>query len=196
MSTSIPRLLLASTSPRRRALLLECGLAFEVITTPVVEIQDPSLGPGLLVATNARLKATPVAELHPHCVVIGADTVVALGERILGKPADMDEAAAMLADLNGKTHTVHSGVCILQKERQLEEVFIETTQVRFHLLTPEERARYHARIEPLDKAGAYAAQDEDGQLIAETTGSFTNVIGLPMEALLERLIPFGIVPKQ
>lgn len=191
----MPHLILASTSPRRRHLLQTYGFKFEVLTTSVEELQDATLGPSRLVQENARLKAMPVADLHTDSVVIGCDTVVALGDRILGKPVDMREAAQMLADLNGRTHTVHSGVCIVHSAGQREISFVETTQVRFHHLSDAERFLYHERIHPLDKAGAYAAQDDDGQLIAESIGSMTNVVGLPMEALIEKLKLFGISPE-
>jgi len=188
-------LVLASTSPRRKDLLQSHGFAFEVIASPVEELNDQSLGPQRMVSENARMKALPVAEAHPHRVVLGADTVVALGNRILGKPRDLEEAAAMLADLNGREHTVHSGVCILHLASGRETVFVETTRVRFRNLTLAERSAYHARIQPLDKAGAYAAQDDEGAIIESYSGSFSNVVGLPMEALHKHLVPFGIQPQ-
>jgi septum formation protein len=147
-----------------------------------------------LVQENARLKALPVSKLRPDGVVIGADTVVAFEGRILGKPASMLEAQAMLESLNGQQHTVHTGVCILHAATAREAVFVETTRVRFHRLTPDERIAYHERINPMDKAGAYAAQEDQGTLIASTEGSFTNVIGLPMESLQKHLLAFGIQP--
>ncbi len=192
---SAPRLVLASSSPRRRDLLREHGFVFEIITTQVAELEDQRLGPVRLVSENACLKARPVALQVPDHVVIGSDTVVALEERILGKPSSMEEAAQMLADLNGQTHTVHSGVCIVHAASGQETVFVETTEVRFHTLSPRELALYHRRINPLDKAGAYAAQEDNGQLIAETKGSLSNVIGLPMETLTKRLRTFGILPQ-
>lgn len=189
-----PRLVLASSSPRRSDLLRQHGYAFELLTTSVEELEDPSLGPTRLVQENARLKARPVATLRPKCVVIGADTVVAFEDRVLGKPADMLEAASMLELLNGREHTVHTGVCLIHFETGREIVFVETTHVRFRTLTEQERYAYHQRIHPLDKAGAYAAQDDNGELIASTTGSFSNVVGLPMEELQERLKNFGLAP--
>jgi septum formation protein len=191
-----PVLVLASTSPRRKDLLHSHGFAFEVIASPVEELNDQSLGPDKMVAENARMKALPVAEAHPQKVVLGADTVVALGGRILGKPRDLDEAAAMLADLNGREHTVHTGVCILHRGSGGDTVFVETTRVRFRDLTQAQRAAYHSRIQPLDKAGAYAAQDDGGAIIESFSGSFSNVIGLPMEALHKHLASFGIQPAK
>ncbi len=177
-------------------MLTEYGFSFEVCTTPVEELNDATLGPSRLVQENALLKALPVADLHPNSVVLGADTVVALGERILGKPRDMAEAALMLEELNGREHTVHSGVCVAHRSGGKQRVFVETTVVQFRHLSALERAAYHAAIQPLDKAGAYAAQDDQGRLIAQTVGSFTNVVGLPMETLIEHLKHFGILPER
>lgn len=191
-----PILVLASTSPRRRDLLRSHGFAFEIVASPVDELNDQSLGPERMVSENARMKALPVAEAHPGKVVLGADTVVALGNRILGKPRDLEEAAAMLLDLNGREHTVHSGVCIIHLASGKEVIFVETTRVRFRNLTQTERTAYHSRIQPLDKAGAYAAQDDGGAIIESFSGSFSNVVGLPMETLHAHLIAFGIEPRE
>lgn len=169
----------------------EHGFVFEVRTTEAEELTGSALGPVKLVEENARIKAVPVAQMCPDCVVIGADTVVAFDSKVLGKPADMKEAAEMLEMLNGKEHCVHTGVCIVHHKTGRTAVFVETTRVRFHCLTMDERLAYHRRINPLDKAGAYAAQDDDGRLIAETEGSFSNVVGLPMEALKRHLNEFG-----
>ncbi|NBV84685.1 MAG: septum formation protein Maf, partial [Verrucomicrobia bacterium] len=187
-----PCLILASTSPRRRDLLDAHGYSFKVSTVTVDEIEDSTLGPDRLVRENARLKANSIKHLHPQCVILAADTVVALGNRILGKPADMQQAAAMLADLNGRSHVVHSGVCLLSAARTEERVFVVTTTVRFHALSAQQQLAYLNRIQPLDKAGAYAAQDDGGELIAACEGSFSNVVGLPMEALESHLAALGV----
>jgi septum formation protein len=148
------------------------------------------------VRENARLKAHSIKHLNHDGLILAADTVVALGERIFGKPADMQDAASMLAELNGRAHVVHSGVCLLAAETLEERVFVVSTTVRFHTLSNAEQAAYLLRIKPLDKAGAYAAQDDDGALIAGYEGSFSNVIGLPMEALALQLALFGVHPQQ
>lgn len=191
MPENLSALLLASTSPRRRELLTHFGYPFEVVNVPVQELDDSSLGPVQLVQQNALLKALPVSDLHPDRVVIGADTVVALGDKIFGKPSSMEEAARMLGELNGREHFVYSGVCIVSKALRSKTVFFERTVVRFKDLNRDERWDYLHRIEPLDKAGAYAAQDDEGQLIESFSGSFSNVIGLPMEALSLHLRVFG-----
>ncbi len=189
-----PGLILASTSPRRSHLLSEFGYAFQVYTTDVEELQDTSMHPARLVEFNARLKTLPVAALHPDCVVLGADTVVALGSKIFGKPASMAEAVLMLEELNGQEHTVYSGVCISHIDAARESLFVERTSVRFQHLSAGRRLAYLERINPLDKAGAYAAQDDNGELIAGFEGSFSNVIGLPMEALSVQLAAMGVRP--
>ena len=189
-----PSLILASASPRRRALLAEHGYAFEVrVPAGVEEIAPPYLSPGETVLANARAKARAASAEIGHrenALVLGVDTEVFFEGRVLGKPADMDAAFAMLSRLNGRTHEVYSGVWIAGQGT--ERGFIEVTQVRFFRRTDAELRRYLARIHPLDKAGAYAAQDDRGGMIAGFEGSFSNVIGLPMELLRVALREFGI----
>ncbi len=181
----LPPLILASASPRRRRLLEEHGYAFTVRPADVEEIAPAHLSPGEIVLWNARIKARAVARAHPDALVLGVDTLVAFEGEVFGKPADLPAAHAMLARLNGRTHEVYSGVWLSHAGR--ERGFIEITRVQFHRLTEEALGTYLARIGPLDKAGAYAAQDDRGELIARVEGSFTNVIGLPMEALAAAL---------
>ncbi len=175
-----PLLVLASTSPRRRSLLAEHGYRFEVVAPHgVEEIAPPDLSPGDTVLANARAKARAV--IRPDAAVLGVDTEVFFEGRVLGKPRDMDDAFAMLSRLNGRTHEVYSGCWLVEAGK--ERGFVEITRVHFHRRTDDEMRAYLARIGPLDKAGAYAAQDDNGGMIARVEGSYTNVIGLPMEAL-------------
>ncbi len=177
-----PLLILASTSPRRRSLLAEHGYVFEGVAPPGVdEIAPAHLSPGETVLANARAKARSVAKLRPEALVLGVDTEVFFEGRVLGKPADMPGAFEMLSRLNGRTHEVYSGVWLAGP--QGERGFVEVTRVHFHRRSDEELRRYLARIGPLDKAGAYAAQDDDGEMIERVEGSYSNVIGLPMETL-------------
>lgn len=177
------RLVLASASPRRRHLLAEHGFEFTVAPAEVNEVTPAHLTPGETVLFNARAKAQAVARLQPDALVLGVDTLVAFEERIFGKPADLDEAFSMLARLNGRAHEVFSGVWLTHRDSGRQYGFIDRTRVHFrHLAEPRLRA-YMDRIGPLDKAGAYAAQDDGGELIEEVEGSFSNVIGLPMERL-------------
>ena len=186
-----PFLILASASPRRCALLHEHGYDFEVrVPRGVEEIAPVHLSPGETVLANARAKSRAGLAQTPHSVVLGVDTEVFFGGRVLGKPADVDAAFAMLQRLNGRTHEVYSGVWIAGQGKELG--FVEVTGVRFHRRTDAELKRYLARIHPLDKAGAYAAQEDRGEMIATVAGSFSNVIGLPMERLRAALREFGI----
>ncbi len=180
-------LVLASTSPRRRALLAEHGYRFEVVAPEgVEEVAPPDLSPAETVLANARAKARAVAQQRPDAVVLGVDTEVFFEGRVLGKPRDMEDAFAMISRLNGRTHEVYSGCCLIGQGS--ERTFVEITRVHFHQRTAAELRAYHARIGPLDKAGAYAAQDDNGEMIARFEGSFTNVIGLPMEVLARELV--------
>ena len=183
-----PLLILASSSPRRRALLAEHGYDFEVIAPhDVEEIAPLHLSPGETVLANARAKAHNI--VRPDAIVLGVDTEVFFEGRVLGKPADMNDAFAMLSRLNGRTHEVYSGVWLVRGEE--ERGFVVVTRVHFHHRTDAELRSYLARIGPLDKAGAYAAQDDNGEMIARVEGSYSNVIGLPMEALAESLRKFS-----
>ena len=187
----MPGLVLASASPRRRQLLAEHGYAFTVAPADVEEITPPHFTPREVVLWNARLKAQAVARQQPGALVLGVDTLVAFRGRIFGKPRDLAEAFAMVSELNGRTHEVFSGVCLVRAATGEERTFAEITRVHFRALTAAQLRAYLARIGPLDKAGAYAAQDDRGELISEVEGSFTNVIGLPMEALAAALRTFA-----
>jgi septum formation protein len=191
----MPNLILASGSPRRKDLLTEAGYDFQVIVPDVEENEDVSVPIRQLTKENAELKAEAVSPANADAVVIAADTLVLLGERVLTKPIDGDEAREMLASLNGKSHQVFTAFSILhgrEGKRVLETV---TTDVHFKLLTEAEMTEYHRRINPMDKAGAYAAQEHGKLIIDRIEGSMTNVIGLPMRKLAEILeSDFGIVP--
>jgi septum formation protein len=191
----MPKLILASGSPRRKDLLTEAGYDFQVIVPDVEENEDVSVPIRQLTKENAELKAEAVSPANTDAVVIAADTLVLLEERVLTKPIDGDEAREMLASLNGKSHQVFTAFSILhgrEGKRVLETV---TTDVHFKLLTEAEMIEYHRRINPMDKAGAYAAQEHGKLIIDRIEGSMTNVIGLPMRRLAEILeSDFGIVP--
>ncbi|MEI7909563.1 MAG: Maf family protein [Verrucomicrobiota bacterium] len=179
-------IVLASGSPRRRDLLTQAGLEFEVVVSPAEEIHDPSLRPDRLCEGNAILKAAAVALSHPHATVIGADTLVFIDADALGKPADLEEARAMLRRLSGRAHTVCTGVCVIRPGGAVE-AFHELSEVVFRVLDDAAIDAYFALVDPLDKAGAYGIQVHGERIVAEIRGSFENVMGLPVARLLEVL---------
>ena len=174
--------------------MLEAGFNFEIIVSDAEEICDKFMIPWDLTVQNAQIKASPIAQNNQEKIVIGADTVVSLDNEIFGKPSDMDEAVKMLARLSGRTHIVTTGVCIIQKEKN--ETFYVNTEVTFKPLSGKEISQYVKVINPLDKAGAYAAQDHGELIIEKYSGSFTNVVGLPMSEVKEALaLSFNTFPN-
>ncbi len=185
---STRRLVLASASPRRRALLEEMGCQFEVRPAPLVE--GPCLegeSPSEYARRGAEDKAVAVSRETPDAVVLGADTVVAVGEAVLGKPADAAEAGRMLAQLAGRSHWVHTGMCVAVAGRAVCSD-VASTEVFFRRLSPDEIAAYVATGEPLDKAGAYGIQGRGGALVERIDGCYSNVVGLPLRRTRELLI--------
>lgn len=190
------RLILASGSPRRRELLEAAGLSFEVIPSPAEEIHDASLGMEGLCEENARLKAAAVAAYHPEAMVIGADTLVFLDGQPLGKPKDMTEAACMLRSLSGSVHDVCTGVCIHGPGGNVR-MFHAVTEVVFSKLDEETISDYLAKTSPLDKAGAYGIQDYGEMIVKRIMGSYENVMGLPVEEVLNVLVEIGLpIPRR
>ena len=179
-------IVLASSSPRRRELLERAGVEFEVIPSPADEIHDESMLPADLCEANAVLKAEAVAISYPDRLVIGADTLVFIGDRALGKPRSLDDAREMLRLLSGRTHRVCSGVCVIFPGGR-REVFHDLTEVDFRILDDEMIGGYFELVNPLDKAGAYGIQEHGDKLVAEIRGSFENVMGLPVERVVEIL---------
>lgn len=178
-------LILASQSPRRQELLRLIAPEFEVFAADVDEHIENGTSPDEAVMGLALKKARAVADLRPGDTVIGADTVVVLDGKILGKPRDNADAAEMLRRLASKTHTVYTGVCIIQND--VETAFFEATDVTFTDMTENEIAVYIETGEPLDKAGAYGIQGAAAPFISGIHGDFYNVMGLPVSALYRRL---------
>ncbi len=189
------KLLLASASPRRRQLLIAAGFEFESVRSPIAEKFDSNLTLCELTKYNAIHKGMSVARRHPQKVVLAADTLVALKGRIIGKPGDMKEAVEILRRLSGRVHEVCTAVSICHRAENRAVTFCEKSSVRFRRLTSKTIRDYLARINPLDKAGAYAAQGAGAEIIARINGSFTNVVGLPMERTIVELRRFGIEPR-
>jgi septum formation protein len=186
---------LASCSPRRAALLSEGGFEFEVASPRVAEKFDAALTLREMTLWNAIRKGMSIAQTRPDAVVLAADTLVALGNQVIGKPADLSEAEQMLRRLSGRTHEVRSAVAIYQQTSRKSAVFCDVSRVRFHRLSKPTIENYLAKVGPLDKAGAYAAQGSGAEIIAKIEGSFTNVVGLPMEKTVAALAKFGVRPK-
>jgi septum formation protein len=184
---TLPPLILASASPRRAALLKQLNLDFQVVPSDAPEILDEQLSPLELCQLNAHRKARVIAKKHPDAMVLGADTLVFLGGEILGKPADLAEARRMLGRLQGRTHQVVTGVSLIHLRAYRERTFAVSTDVTFHQLTVEQINIYLTKLNPLDKAGAYAIQEHGDTIVSEISGSFSNVVGLPIEMLKEEI---------
>ncbi len=181
------KLILASASPRRHELLVQAGIAHEVVHSSVDEGGIDAATPREFVRLAARAKALEVACRHPGRLVLGADTVIALGCEIIGKPGTPERTRAVLAHLSGKTHEVLTGVALVRMAPAWSREAVVSSRVTFKALTSEDIERYVASGEGDDKAGGYAIQGEGACLIAGTEGSFTNIVGLPMEAVRELL---------
>ena len=188
-------IVLASASPRRAELLRQVGLKFRIVPSRVEEgvpvqpleqwVQDAAKAKALSILTRAGE------------VVLAADTVVALEGQVLGKPADENEAAAMLAFLSGKAHEVVTGVCVVHRSEQEGKTAriyqdVETTKVFFRKLTPQEIAAYVQTAEPLDKAGAYGIQGRGALLVERIEGCYSNVVGLPLVKTMQLLRQCGV----
>ena len=184
---NLPPLILASASPRRAELLRQLNLEFQIVPGATAETFDEQLSPLELCQLNAHRKARAVAKKHPDALVLGADTLVFLEGEIMGKPADVAEARRMLARLQGRTHQVVTGVSLIHLRALRERTFAVSTDVTFHPLTAEQINGYLSKMNPLDKAGAYAIQEHGDTIVSEISGSFSNVVGLPLEMLKEEI---------
>ena len=180
-----PPLLLASTSPQRRAILEQLGIPFDVVAPQYVEHDSPDADPVELVRTHAQGKARSVAAGADGRPVLGVDTAVVLDDVTYGKPANAAHAERMLERLSGRTHVVVSGLCLLTPA--WEEVSDESTRVTFRTLTPRDLGHYVELREWEGRAGAYAIQGAGAALVEQIDGDYLNVVGLPA-ALLVRLL--------
>lgn len=182
-------LVLASASPRRAELLRAAGIRFEVVAADVDERQHDGEDAESYVRRLAEAKAASVAALHPGRPVLGADTTVVAGSVVLGKPRDAADAAAMLAQLSGRSHRVLTGVCLIGADGR-RGTAVATTTVEFRRLTDAEIDEYVASGEPMDKAGAYAVQGQARRFVTRIDGAFDNVVGLPV-ALIQAMCRAG-----
>jgi nucleoside triphosphate pyrophosphatase len=184
---NLPPLILASASPRRAELLREMGLKFRVVSSDAPEVSHEQLTARELCQLNAYRKARSIAKIIPDALVLGADTLVHHGTRLFGKPANLAEAEQMLEYLQGSTHQVVTGVCLVHLRRFRQRIFADTTHVTFRSLNGKQIRYYLGAVNPLDKAGAYAIQEKGDLIVDKITGSFSNVVGLPVERLKAEL---------
>ena len=185
-------LILASKSPRRKELLKQIGIPFVVVVSDAEEVSGNSWTPAALVIENAKRKARAVAEKYPDSPVLGADTVVSLEGKIFGKPKDKDEARKMLTALSGKMHEVTTGLALINRN-EIRTTSV-TTKVFFDTMTKADIDAYIATDEPMDKAGAYAIQGKAARFIEKIEGSYSNVVGLPLNALIQLGKGFNLFP--
>ena len=190
----MPRLILASASPRRRELLTQLGVDFDVVVAEVTEHEETATDPRVMVAHNAALKAAWVSARHPEATVLGADTTVCIDNRSLNKPRDLAEARAMLRRLSGRTHTVFTGLALRRKSDGLSIDDGAASDVVFKPLDEAAIEAYLRHVHTLDKAGGYAIQEHPDLIIAGYSGSLSNIIGLPLEIAKQILTRCGHLP--
>jgi septum formation protein len=184
---NLPPLILASASPRRAELLRQLVPDFQIVPSTATEILDEHWSPFEICQLNAHRKARAVAKQNPDALVLGADTLVFLDGEIMGKPTSPAEAEQMLTRLQGRTHQVVTGLCLIHLRMHHERIFAASTEVTFHPLDAGQIRDYLAKVNPLDKAGAYAIQEHGDKIVAEIFGSYSNVVGLPLEQLKAEL---------
>lgn len=184
-------LILASRSPRRIQLLAQIGLDVRVVPCDIPEEFDPALSPAQNATSLALQKARCVASGIGDGIIIGADTIVVLDGQLLGKPVDRDDAIRMLSLLSGRTHTVATGIALVDRPSDRAIDAVELTEVTFRTLPRQEIEAYVARGSPMDKAGAYGIQDDYGAVfVTRIEGCFYNVVGLPLARLYTLLAGF------
>ncbi|HUW63853.1 MAG TPA: Maf family protein [Spirochaetia bacterium] len=186
------RLILASNSPRRRELLAQLDVAFEVVVRPVDESCFQDLEPGARVEKLAGVKALAVAAELAGGLVLGADTLVAVSGRVMGKPDGAAGARLMLRMLAGRWHRVYTGVALVDASNGRLETAVASTAVFLKAMSEGEIGRYVATGEPLDKAGAYAVQGLGAIFVTAIEGSYSNVVGLPLHLVADMLHRFGL----
>ncbi|MCC6141418.1 MAG: septum formation protein Maf [Nitrospira sp.] len=186
------QLILASTSPRRRELLALLGIPFEIVAPEFEELPQPGIPPTQQVERFAREKARSIAVTRPDALVLGSDTVIEHDGHMLGKPVDLADARAMLAELAGRPHFVHTAVALCRQFPQHEAVTLVTATVRMKAYDAIAIDRYLATHEPMGKAGAYSIQGLGGELIESISGDFLGIVGLPLRAVAALLAGAGV----
>ena len=187
------KFILASSSPRRRELLLRLQTPFDIILPDVDESIIPPYGsPETYCTALAELKANDISQHYPNNLVIGSDTIVVLDNNIMGKPEDKAMAQKMLETLSGKTHHVYTGVCLKWADKNIHHLFAEITMVTFRELSEEDINHYIESCPPYDKAGSYGIQDWSAVFVKEIKGCYDNVVGFPISRFYEELKKLGI----
>ncbi|NDC36544.1 MAG: septum formation protein Maf [Proteobacteria bacterium] len=185
-------LILASGSPRRRDLLAEAGLRFEVAVSDIPELPGQNEAPDMLARRLALEKALAIASQHPNAWVLGADTDVSLDGEILGKPSSIEDARRLLRKIQGRRHEVWGGFALVHHARNVSHVEAHCTLVEIAPMDEATIAWYVNTGEPMDKAGAYGAQGIGAQFIKSIEGSYTNVVGLALYQVMSALVRYGI----
>jgi septum formation protein len=191
--TTQKRLILASASPRRKEMLANLGLDFEILVAGVDEVVQHGESPEEFVLRAAIDKASDIAAKHPDAWVLGADTVVVHEGEILVKPQDAGHAQRLLIRLSGQMHRVFSGFCLRRQQDDLTVSRVISTEVYFSAFTEEIAAAYVATGEPLDKAGAYGIQGQGGALVKKINGSYSNVVGLPLVETIDEMLRYKVI---
>lgn len=186
-----PLLILASASPRRAQLLRDLGIEFRVVASDVPELHHEQLTAREVCQVNAYRKARSVAKKAPDTLVLAADTLVYLDTKLFGKPATLEEAYQMLEELQGRTHQVVTAMCLMHLREHRHRICAESTAVTFRGLNASTIRKYLNRVNPLDKAGAYAIQEHGDLILEGIQGSYSNVVGLPVETLAKELETWG-----
>jgi len=195
-SSTTPQLILASGSPRRRELLQGIGVVFTVIPSDTAEAAQPGELPQEYALRVAGEKALDIARRHPGVWILGADTIVEIAGEVLGKPRDTTDGRRMLRLLSGRTHQVMTAFILLDGEGHVRARQVVTSRVTFKPLSDVQIHAYLATGEPFDKAGAYAVQGLGASLVERVEGSYTNVVGLPMDEVQAALHTAGLLNHQ
>lgn len=193
MFKAIKKIILASASPRRQQYLQDLGVDFTIQTAEIDEEPVTGEAPSVFVQRMAREKVMAIMEQFPDAWVIGADTIVTIDKKILGKPGGMQEAAAMLRFLSGRTHSVLTGFCLGCKEMGVDVCQWVESRVAFSNLSEEMIQAYVATGEPLDKAGSYGIQGKGAFMVENIRGSYSNIVGLPLAELVGVLCQYGVL---
>ena len=188
----VRKIILASTSPRRKQLLKQLGLNFEIVPSDVEEKLNPRLGPRNQVEQLALQKAEAVADQFEDAIIIGADTMVVLNNEVIGKPKDTQDAKRMLKKLRGRQHSIVTGFVLIDTLQRRTIIKSVEIKVWFRKISPQEIANYIDRDKPFDKAGAYAIQDLGSIFVEKIEGDYFGAVGLPLYTLAKELNKLGV----